>query len=61
MATPGVVENGFDADNGANGENGESESSSESSESEEDLTWISWFINLRGNEFFVAIDETTLK
>ncbi|CAE7729423.1 CKB1, partial [Symbiodinium microadriaticum] len=36
---------------------GESEASSESEESEEDLSWISWFINLRGNEFFVAIDE----
>ena len=35
---------------------GESESSSDSSDSEEDMTWISWFINLRGNEFFVAVD-----
>lgn len=35
----------------------ESESSSESSDSEEDLGWISWFVNLRGNEFYVSIDE----
>jgi hypothetical protein len=35
---------------------GESESS-ESSDSGEDMSWINWFVNQRGNEFYVAVDE----
>jgi hypothetical protein len=57
MDNSGAVGSGFDDTNAAVNDAGESESSSESSDSEEDMTWISWFINLRGNEFFVAIDE----
>jgi len=31
--------------------------SSELSGSDEDVTWISWFCRLRGNEFFVEVDD----
>ena len=27
------------------------------SASEEDSSWISWFLSLRGNEFFCEVDE----
>ena len=33
------------------------EESSDLSGSEEDTTWISWFCNLRGNEYFVEVSE----
>ncbi|CAM9656660.1 unnamed protein product [Discosporangium mesarthrocarpum] len=33
------------------------EDSSELSASDEDSTWISWFVALRGNEFFCEVDE----
>lgn len=33
------------------------EDSSELSASDEDSTWISWFVSLRGNEFFCEVDE----
>ncbi|CAM9578924.1 unnamed protein product [Pylaiella littoralis] len=33
------------------------EDSSELSASDEDSTWISWFVTLRGNEFFCEVDE----
>ena len=56
METPNAVGNGFDDNNILSNDLGESESSSASSDSEEELSWITWFINLRGNEFFVAID-----
>ena len=35
----------------------EESESSESSDSEEDVSWITWFVNQRGNEFFVEVDE----
>lgn len=35
----------------------EEEESSEISASDEDGTWISWFCSIRGNEFFVEVDE----
>jgi len=35
----------------------EEEDSSEISASDEDGSWIAWFCNLRGNEFFVEVDE----
>jgi Casein kinase II regulatory subunit len=31
--------------------------SSEASASDEDSTWISWFVSLRGNEYFCEVDE----
>ncbi|CAN0047247.1 unnamed protein product, partial [Phaeothamnion confervicola] len=33
------------------------EDSSELSASDEDSTWISWFVSLRGNEYFCEVDE----
>ncbi|CAM9447272.1 unnamed protein product [Chrysoparadoxa australica] len=43
----------------ASPKNGEAEenSSSDLSPSEEESTWISWFVNLRGNEYFIEVDE----
>ncbi|KAL3815309.1 hypothetical protein ACHAXA_006811 [Cyclostephanos tholiformis] len=35
----------------------EEEDSSEISPSDEDGSWIAWFCNLRGNEYFVEVDE----
>mmetsp|Transcript_3333 Transcript_3333/g.6943 ORF Transcript_3333/g.6943 Transcript_3333/m.6943 type:complete len:294 (-) Transcript_3333:203-1084(-) len=35
----------------------ELDESSELSASDEDSTWISWFTSLRGNEFFVEVDD----
>ena len=41
--------------NGSIGE--ESEDSSELTASEDETSWINWFINLRGNDFFCEVDE----
>lgn len=30
---------------------------SDFSPSDDDATWIQWFVNLRGNEFFCEVDE----
>jgi len=38
-------------------EDEEEESSEEMSSSEEALNWIQWFCSLKGNEFFVEVDE----
>ena len=39
----------------------DSESSSSSSLSDEDYSWIPWFCNLKGNEFFLPIDPEFIK
>ncbi|KAG5185516.1 casein kinase II, regulatory subunit [Tribonema minus] len=38
-------------------EEADEDSSSEVSASDDDGSWISWFVSLRGNEFFCEIDE----
>ncbi len=43
--------------NGAPQASEEESSEFTASEEEDESSWISWFINLRGNEFFCAIDE----
>ena len=35
----------------------DSESSSELTASEDEATWISWYVALRGNDFFCEVDE----
>lgn len=35
----------------------ESDDSSETTASEEDVSWISWFVSIRGNDFFCEIEE----
>ena len=35
----------------------EEESESDMTASEEENPWIQWFVNMRGNEFFCAVDE----
>lgn len=35
----------------------ESDESSETTASEEDVSWISWFVSIRGNDFFCEIEE----
>ncbi len=39
------------------GEEEESEGLMEESSEASDTTWVSWFVNLRGNEFFCEVDE----
>jgi len=34
-----------------------STSSEQLSASDEDMSWISWFVSLKGNEFFCEVDE----
>ena len=35
----------------------ESDGSGTASDDDDDSTWISWFINLKGNDFFCEVDE----
>jgi len=41
----------------ADGDNEELAESSDVTGSDEESTWISWFVSLRGNEFFCEVDE----
>ena len=34
-----------------------SSSSEQASASDEDMSWISWFVSLKGNEFFCEVEE----
>jgi casein kinase II subunit beta len=38
-----------------------SEDSSEMTASEDDSSWISWFINLKGNDFFCEIEQSFIQ
>jgi hypothetical protein len=39
----------------------DSEGSSEMTASEDEASWISWFINMRGNDFFCEVDEAFIQ
>mmetsp|Transcript_12031 Transcript_12031/g.12094 ORF Transcript_12031/g.12094 Transcript_12031/m.12094 type:complete len:325 (+) Transcript_12031:102-1076(+) len=52
-----IVEESIDADVNLEISLSESEHSSILTPSEEGTSWISWFINLRGNEFFCEVDD----
>lgn len=39
----------------------DSEGSSEITASEDEASWITWFINLRGNDFFCEVDESFIQ
>eukprot|EP00953_Heterococcus_sp_UTEX-ZZ885_P040074 20509-Heterococcus_DN1.PRE.1 len=47
----------FESDERAASADLDEDSSSEASASDEDSTWISWFVSLRGNEYFCEVDE----
>lgn len=39
----------------------EEEESSEMTASEDEASWISWFINMRGNDFFCEVEESFIQ
>jgi len=39
----------------------DSDESSETASEEEEESWILWFINIRGNEFFCEVDESFIQ
>ncbi|CAM9218402.1 unnamed protein product [Ascophyllum nodosum] len=55
--TPGKVEEVGESDEPDLTASADLEDSSELSASDEDSSWISWFVTLRGNEFFCEVDE----
>eukprot|EP01039_Chlorochromonas_danica_P010804 gene10804-12009_t len=44
-----------------NSDRHDSEESSEMTASEEEASWISWFINIRGNDFFCEVEESFIQ
>lgn len=39
----------------------DSEHSSEMTASEDEASWISWFVNMRGNDFFCEVEESFIQ
>ena len=39
----------------------EEANSSEMTASEDETSWISWFVNIRGNDFFCEVEETFIQ
>jgi casein kinase II subunit beta len=39
----------------------ESDQSSEMTASEDEASWISWFVNVRGNDFFCEVEESFIQ
>lgn len=39
----------------------ESEDSSDMTASEDEASWISWFVNIRGNDFFCEVEESFIQ
>ena len=44
-----------------NGENEGSDDSSEMTASEDEASWISWFVSIRGNDFFCEVEESFIQ
>mmetsp|Transcript_14944 Transcript_14944/g.16171 ORF Transcript_14944/g.16171 Transcript_14944/m.16171 type:complete len:268 (-) Transcript_14944:46-849(-) len=42
-------------------EQADSEQSSQMTASEEEASWISWFVNMRGNDFFCEVEESFIQ
>jgi casein kinase II subunit beta len=40
---------------------GEEQDSSEMTASEDETSWISWFVSIRGNDFFCEVEETFIQ
>ena len=51
------VDDQVDTDRNGEVSLGESENSSELTASDDGTSWIAWYINLRGNEFFCEVDD----
>ena len=45
----------------ADGDGLESESSSDMTASDEEISWISWFVGMRGNDFFCEVEESFIQ
>jgi hypothetical protein len=50
-----------DADQVDGAENQGSDESSEMTASEEEVSWISWFINIKGNDFFCEVEQSFIQ
>ncbi len=50
-----------DVDQGDAVENQASDDSSEMTASEEEVSWISWFINIKGNDFFCEVEQSFIQ
>ncbi len=42
-------------------EQADSEQSSQMTASEDEASWISWFVNMRGNDFFCEVEESFIQ
>ena len=55
------VSDELDQNEGIEHEQQESDQSSEMTASEDEASWISWFVNVRGNDFFCEVEESFIQ
>jgi casein kinase II subunit beta len=55
------VSDELDQNEGIEHEQQESDQSSEMTASEDEASWISWFVNIRGNDFFCEVEESFIQ